>query len=198
MDKQTSISRRNFVKTMGAVVMLLGLGGTLYGFEHRQVFLRPPGALNEEKFLSKCLKCQKCLAVCPSRVIVPVSLAEGRRALSTPTLNFQQGYCDLCMKCVEVCPTGALHKVAKKDVKIGLAQINPNICVAWNWGGCVECSQVCPFDAIRLDDHQRPVVDAAKCNGCGLCEKICPSGSLRAYNDQSTGKGISILPIEPS
>ncbi len=198
MEIEKLISRRNFVKTMGASILVLGLGGSLYGFEHEQAFLRPPGVVNEADFLAKCIKCQKCLAVCPTRVIVPISMAEGRMALSTPTMNFLQGYCDLCMKCVEVCPTGALKPVSPQDVKIGLARINPDICVAWSWSGCVECSRLCPFDAIQLDDHQRPVVDAAKCNGCGLCEKICPSGSLRAYNDQAKGKGITVVPIKRS
>ncbi len=196
MDLKALIARRDFMKVAGASAVLLGLGGTLYDFEYDKAYLRPPGLVNEKDFLAKCIKCQKCLAVCPVRVIVPISFSEGRMQLSTPTMNFRQGYCDLCMKCVEVCPTDALQVIAKNDVKIGIAKINPDICVAWNWSGCVECSKLCPFDGIHLDAHQRPVVDALKCNGCGLCENICPSGSLRAYNNQVTGKGIVIVPIK--
>ena len=194
MDK--TMSRRDFVKTVGVSVLVVGLGGGLYAAEHEEVFLRPPGMISEAEFLAKCIKCQKCLAVCPPRVIVPVSMSEGSMALMTPTMNFSRGYCDLCMKCAEVCPTQALQPVKPQTVKIGLARINPDVCVAWSWGGCIECSAACPYDAIYLDSHQRPFVDAAKCNGCGRCENICPSGALRAYSDRKGSKGITVVPFK--
>lgn len=192
---KNKITRRDLIKTFGASALILGLGGTLHGLENEYVFLRPPGILNEKDFMSKCIKCQKCLAVCHTRVIVPISVQEGRKAVMTPTLNFKQGYCDLCMDCVEVCPTGALLPVDPDAVKIGIAKIIPEICIAWNWGGCIECYEKCPYDAISLDDKKRPVVDEIKCNGCGLCENICPSSSLRAYDLEKSGKGIVIKPV---
>jgi ferredoxin-type protein NapG len=39
----------------------------------------------------------------------------------------------------------------------------------------------CPFEAIALDEHMRPVIDLTKCNGCGVCENICPSNTYRSF-----------------
>jgi len=42
--------------------------------------------------------------------------------------------------------------------------------------GCLgfgDCVEVCPFDALRMDEGI-PVVDYAKCTGCGACAKACP------------------------
>jgi ferredoxin-type protein NapG len=112
----------------------------------------------------------------------------------TPQLDFHAGYCDLCLKCIEVCPTGALGPIDKDAIRLGVAEVDRASCVAWLWRGCTKCYEECPWDAILLDDHQRPAVDAAKCNGCGLCEYVCPSSAVRSYS-RSRGKGIVVLPI---
>ena len=47
---------------------------------------------------------------------------------------------------------------------------------ACTWGclGLADCAQVCSFGAIRMDEHDLPVVDEAKCTACGDCVEICP------------------------
>ncbi|MDO8602392.1 MAG: RnfABCDGE type electron transport complex subunit B [Candidatus Omnitrophota bacterium] len=43
--------------------------------------------------------------------------------------------------------------------------------------GCVgfgDCVEACPFDAIRLDNNNIPVVNGAKCTACGKCVEACP------------------------
>jgi len=47
--------------------------------------------------------------------------------------------------------------------------------------GCIgfgSCAQICPFDAIEMDDEGLPIIDAAKCTGCGKCITGCPKGVL--------------------
>ncbi|MBW2452655.1 MAG: ferredoxin-type protein NapG, partial [Deltaproteobacteria bacterium] len=44
----------------GAAVYLLFKAGAGYGW-----MLRPPGAVTEEEFLKKCLRCGRCAHVCP-------------------------------------------------------------------------------------------------------------------------------------
>jgi len=39
--------------------------------------------------------------------------------------------------------------------------------------GLGECSEACPFDAIKMVD-QFPVVDSLACVGCGTCVRTCP------------------------
>ena len=45
---------------------------------------------------------------------------------------------------------------------------------AWGCLGMGDCATVCSFDAIHMDRHGLPVVDAAKCTACGDCVDVCP------------------------
>jgi len=47
---------------------------------------------------------------------------------------------------------------------------------ACSWGclGLADCEAVCEFDAITMDRHGLPVVDAEKCTACGDCVEVCP------------------------
>ncbi len=98
------------------------------------------------------------------------------------------------MKCAQACPTGALHVQPARRAVDAVAEISTTNCVAWNWGGCTKCQQVCPEKAVVLDDSQRPNVDAARCTGCGQCDYECPSSALRSGMEAS-GKGIRVIPL---
>lgn len=47
-------------------------------------------------------------------------------------------------------------------------------------GGCDRCEQVCPHEAVTIEDGLAPTVeiDEKKCTACGLCVQVCPSGAL--------------------
>lgn len=45
---------------------------------------------------------------------------------------------------------------------------------AWGCLGMGDCATVCTFDAISMDRHGLPVVDADKCTACGDCVDVCP------------------------
>jgi len=188
------LTRRALLGLVGQAAIVVGLGGFIRFLGRKDGFLRPPGALTEGEFLPLCIKCQKCQEVCPTGTIIPVLLTEDVASVGTPKLNFRLGYCNLCMRCIEVCPTGALQPTKKEAVRLGMAQVDKERCVAWTWGGCTKCYEECPFEAIALDGNQRPIVDASRCNGCGLCEYICPSSSLRSYT-RASGKGIVVVRI---
>lgn len=42
--------------------------------------------------------------------------------------------------------------------------------------GCGACADVCPQDAITVDDIA--VIDAGKCVDCGACVDECPAGAI--------------------
>lgn len=46
----------------------------------------------------------------------------------------------------------------------------------WGCLGHGDCEVVCDFDAITMDEHGLPVVDADKCTACGDCVTACPKG----------------------
>ncbi|MFZ5995929.1 MAG: 4Fe-4S dicluster domain-containing protein [Nitrospirota bacterium] len=140
--------------------------------------LRPPGALNEIEFAARCMRCGKCMQVCPYKSIKTASLLDGVAAMGTPYIRARDVPCYLCMKCPPVCPSGALDRSLKRkqEVKMGVARINKKECLAWQGTICRSCYQSCPIfdEAIKMDGELRPVVDDSKCVGCGICENVCP------------------------
>ena len=176
--------RRRFVMGLGA----LATGGVVRfivraGPDHTP--LRPPGALNEEQFVARCVGCGTCIAVCPTNGLAPIVSAHRLGSLFTPRLVPQVGPClPDCTACGEACPTGAITRVPakkKKTIQIGIAVIDRTRCLPWAGGGrCVICLDACPpdYSAIELRKTEpgefRPYVKEHLCTGCGICEYKCP------------------------
>jgi len=112
-------SRRQFIKS-GAIALagLAVLGGgvsylqNIHGPNNTRTpnFLRPPGAIDESKFIYACIKCGLCVQICP---IDAIKLADIDSGLSygTPYLDVRTQACDFScdsLQCVETCPTAAL------------------------------------------------------------------------------------------
>jgi ferredoxin-type protein NapG len=188
-----NLSRRTFLKNTGAIcVLFLGMGGVGKAVKGKEL-LHPPGGQDELSFISSCLKCDRCRSICPTSVIGLGNLSNGILNARTPVMDFHLGYCNFCNKCVEVCPTQALKPFDPDTVKIGLAEVKKDICIAWDRGGCTVCVDECPYEAITLDERKHPVVDTHKCNGCGKCEYVCPALKLRSYVGGKV-RGIVVKP----
>ncbi|MFQ5867940.1 MAG: CoB--CoM heterodisulfide reductase iron-sulfur subunit A family protein, partial [bacterium] len=53
--------------------------------------------------------------------------------------------------------------------------------------GCGLCVEICPYQAIKLDEEERvAVVNEALCKGCGVCSASCRTAAidLRGFNDE--------------
>lgn len=165
------INRSVFIS--GAMSLLLG-GLSLTSVKVERTLIRPPGAIDEAMFLSTCLRCGKCAQVCPRKAII---MGRGDKGLSigSPYIEPRQAACDLCMDCITVCTSGALRSVERSKVRMGLADINRDQCLAWQGHECKTCYTGCPFynQAIKLEGHKLPVVDRKLCVGCGICENVC-------------------------
>jgi ferredoxin-type protein NapG len=211
----TKLTRRDLLRygATGAAVML-GVGGAAKYALGTTPLLRPPGGQDEERFLAACIKCDRCRSACPYSAISVASINDGILNARTPKMSFRighytrgdeaanrdtgafagtgGGFCNFCGLCIKNCPTEALRPFDPATEWIGQAVIDEGLCIAFhNEGGCRKCVDECPFAAIILNEHSRPVIDAAKCNGCGVCENICPSNTYRSYQG-STRRGVNV------
>ena len=52
--------------------------------------------------------------------------------------------------------------------------------------GCGACAEICPVNAVAMDDADRPVVDLDWCIGCGVCMVSCPADviSMKRRHDE--------------
>ncbi len=139
--------------------------------------LRPPGAINEKDFLKHCIRCRRCVEICPYQSIKVVKTGLGKKS-GTPVIIPREVPCYLCMKCPPECPTDALQPIVKKEqVRMGLAKIDQDTCLPYLGIICRACYERCPIytEAIILKEEIYPEVVEEKCVGCGICENVCPN-----------------------
>jgi polyferredoxin len=150
--------------------------------------LRPPGAIPEDEFLRRCVRCGQCMRVCPTNTLQPLLFTQGLEGLWTPHLIPRRAGCDqTCQLCGTVCPTDALRELKleeKKHAKLGTAYLDKDRCLVWDEDRlCLICDEQCPYNAIVFqwkDGFRRPIVIENKCNGCGFCEEQCPVSGASA------------------
>jgi len=166
--------------------------------------LRPPGAVPEEKFLSLCIRCNRCLEVCPFGSIKRAGFGLD---VGTPHILPEEKACYMCMACPSLCPSAALDTrlVNPENVRMGKAKIDTAICYSHLFleldklpdstgrkigALCNTCYNVCPLQdkAIRLESNLFPVV-LDGCVGCGICVERCPVRPRRAINVLPAGMG---------
>lgn len=144
--------------------------------------IRPPGAIPEREYLSRCVRCGECLKVCLTNTLQPSFLEAGIEGMWTPRLEMRLAPCEQrCNLCGRVCPTGAIRPLEleeRRHARIGTAVLRRDRCLVWEQDKlCLICDEICPYDAIEfrwVEKLKRPFVTESRCNGCGQCEYKCP------------------------
>jgi ferredoxin len=141
--------------------------------------LRPPGAIEEERFLDACQRCGACVEICPAHAIFPLTDSQGAAA-GTPAVDADRAACVVCegLRCTTVCPSGALLELTNPaDIRMGIAEVYAPVCVRTHGDACDLCVERCPLGdvAIAFVDKGPPEIREAGCVGCGVCQYYCPS-----------------------
>jgi len=191
--------RRLLASGVGALLVVPAVSAVVQRTRTDPSLIRPPGALPEQEFLRRCVRCGECMKVCLTNGLHPTLTEAGLEGLWTPILVPRLGYCEYnCNLCSQVCPTGAIRPVSveeKQKIHIGLAFVDKNRCLPYAFGrNCIVCEEHCPtpqkaitFVEERAIDEKgasiilkKPVVSPELCIGCGICETKCPVVDLPA------------------
>ena len=68
--------------------------------------------------------------------------------------------------------------------------------MAYKLIGCRFCYDACPYEAMELDENNRPVVLTDTCNGCGACESVCVSLQNGSISEGATARAIVVHPLD--
>ncbi len=199
------LGRRGAVVAVAAGVLAVPLWrvGALAGVGRDPSLVRPPGALDEDRFLARCLRCGLCMRVCPSNVIQPALFSAGIQGVWTPALDFRLGRAGClqnCIACGQVCPTAAIRPLSieerlgigafseKGPIRLGTAFVDRTRCLPWAMGRpCIVCQEVCPVSpkAIYTQAVFEPVRD-------GRFMPVAASGaSLRLGAPLALGRNLA-------
>ncbi len=202
--------RKFFIRTLQGLG-LTALGGVIWGgyvaeAKYDEVVLRPPGAVPEDEFIKKCIKCGMCVEACKNRENNPdetKQTATLRLAapgdhkprgngkyiypkevpLGTPYFVPREIPCYLCedVPCTVACPTGALDTKLLTTIKGG--------------------KEVLDVNKARMGVA---VVDLEHCIAywglqCDACYRACPlidkAIKLELKRNPRTGKHAFLLPV---
>jgi ferredoxin-type protein NapG len=136
--------------------------------------LRPPGAIDEIRFLEGCTRCDECRKACPHDAIIHAP-ARMREAAGTPMIDADHQACLMCedFPCITACEPGVLSSLVPP--MMGTAKVTEHLCLAHHGTTCTVCSERCPVEGAIAVNNGKPTVNEASCTGCGVCRYVCPA-----------------------
>jgi ferredoxin len=155
------LSRRGLlISGAGLVVASLWDVGGLSRDNRDPLLIRPPGALDEDRLLARCLRCGQCMRICPANIIQPALFEAGIQGVWSPAINYRLGRSGCqpnCVACGQVCPTAAIRPLTLEEklglgefasqgpIRMGTAFVDRGRCLPWAMDRpCLVCHELCP------------------------------------------------------
>lgn len=199
------IDKREFIKYSTLGMLGLALGGGIFFSPYlaaKENRLRPPGAVDEKKFLALCIKCGQCLQVCPYNSIKLSDMAKGL-GVGTPYIDANERGCYACnaVPCVLACPSGALdhHCEKPQDIHMGIAVLEfPDTCIAMSnttlpkgYNDKMHNFTNSVRNVTELETDLLKKLDEYEGKQCTLCADMCPipnpMGAISMVSDAGGG-----------
>lgn len=149
------VERRDFLKIAALSLVAAAAGGVkeagagLFASPVKTNLLRLPGAVPEEIFTSRCIRCGRCVEVCPTGTLRRINQADTRMGLAVidryACMTWKEEGMLLCRTCYNVCPF--------KEKAIKLDQLRP-VAIDEFCTGCGICTHGCP---VTLENGKKAI-----------------------------------------
>jgi MauM/NapG family ferredoxin protein len=173
----SNISRKDFFKEAFGFFKGHFSGGHKPSVQVEKGYILPPGTVSLSHYLKHCDQCFECISACP-HLALQVVREDGHILEGYPVIEPRRQPCYLCedFPCIAACHTDALQ-MSLKEKPLGVARIEPQLCLAYQGHFCQACVTNCPLSgkAIRFNNQARPEVIEENCTGCGVCVFACPT-----------------------
>lgn len=120
--------------------------------------------------MDKCERgCIDCAVACPLQIITVCPMK--------PEVIVDKDLCPACGWCEVVCTEYHTDAIRVEPIFYGTIKINTEKCP----GGCRDCVDGCPVDAIGVGEDGKVEVDERFCVYCKACINVCPEeGAIEA------------------
>jgi len=192
--KNMEISRREFIKVTGAVILVVGAGGcSLFSADGSEA---PTATVAPRPTGTPVPTSASTSTSAPTVTDTPEPTAESTSGIGVEGIPPADGYllvdiekCQGCISCMLAC--SLIHEGVESPslsriqiIQDSFASFPADLTIE-QCRQCVDppCVAICPTGALSADARYGNVrmVDKEKCIGCGLCYEACPFTPSRAF-----------------
>lgn len=123
--------------------------------------------------IDRCLGCFNCERACSLKQYRDHESAQSNIHIlvDMDQREIQTSICLQCRNplCAKACPTLALHQDPSTEILV----VDREVCI-----GCGECTEVCPFDNVRLEANLGVATKCDLCGGNPSCVQVCQAHAL--------------------
>jgi 4Fe-4S ferredoxin len=125
----------------------------------------------------------KCQEACPTDAIKVVVESTPDKGEQITGVKVDEAFCLYCERCEVACP---LSLIQVRKPFSGTIKIRKDLCQE----NCRVCADICPSQAIELDNKGKPMEFPEFCVFCTACKKVCPKGAIEIEISDLSGSEV--------